>query len=64
MLEVGPKFIWDIPIIRNLGLYLTPSAMIGYTYYDVGFQIPSSALQLGGGGSGNYFDMQSASRGS
>jgi len=66
-LELGPKFIWDIPIIRNLGLYLTPSAMIGYGYeakgggegglcYDpfVGYY----ACGGGGGGSANFFDMQ------
>ncbi len=65
-LELGPKFLWDIPIVRNLGLYLTPSAMIGYGYvsagggggglcYDYeGFVYPCG----GGGGSGSFFDMQ------
>ena len=60
-LELGSKFIWDIPIVRNLGLYLTPSAMIGYTYVDVGSQnvcFLGYCESVGGGGSANYFDMQ------
>lgn len=30
VIEIGPKFQWDIPIIQNLGFYLTPSILIGY----------------------------------
>ncbi len=34
--EMGPKFVWDIPIIQDLGLYLSPSGMIGYAYIEGG----------------------------
>jgi hypothetical protein len=32
VLQVGPKFVWDIPIVRGLGVYLSPSAMLGYAF--------------------------------
>ena len=60
-LELGPKFLWDIPIIRNLGLYLTPSAMIGYTYVDVSSRrvcFGYYGCYSGGGGSASAFDLQ------
>jgi hypothetical protein len=50
-LELGPKFLWDIPIIRNLGLYLTPSAMIGYGY-------TGGCSDGCGGRNASFFDMQ------
>ena len=56
-LELGPKFLWDIPIIRNLGLYLTPSAMIGYGYEDRGGRV-CDFFGCSGGGSASFFDMQ------
>jgi hypothetical protein len=57
-LELGPKFLWDIPIIRNLGLYLTPSAMIGYGYEDVGCPDNFNTFVNGCHGGGSFFDMQ------
>ena len=27
--ETGPKFVWDIPIIEGIGLYLSPSMLLG-----------------------------------
>ena len=30
VIEIGPKFQWDIPIVSGLGLYLTPSVMLGF----------------------------------
>jgi hypothetical protein len=32
ILELGPKFCWDIPISSDLGIYLSPNAMIGMAY--------------------------------
>ena len=32
-IELGPKFLWDIQPVHNLGLYLAPSLMIGYLYH-------------------------------
>lgn len=55
-LQLGPKFIWDIPVVRNLGLYLTPSAMIGYGYVDAGGVCGYYGCYGGGGGS--FFDLQ------
>ena len=63
-LELGPKFLLDIPIIRNLGLYLTPSVMLGYGYVDVGGVgcIPNyyygGCYGGGGGGGSSFFAMQ------
>lgn len=34
--QVGPKFVWDIPIVRGLGVYLSPSAMLGYEFASYG----------------------------
>jgi hypothetical protein len=30
--EIGPRFVWDIPVVQNLGLYLSPSLTLGYAY--------------------------------
>jgi hypothetical protein len=35
-IELGPKFLWDIQPVHNLGLYLAPSFMIGYQYAGSG----------------------------
>lgn len=32
VMQLGPRFLWDIPIVQGLGLYLSPSAMLGYAY--------------------------------
>jgi hypothetical protein len=32
-IEVGPKFCWDIPIVQGLGLYLSPSLMLGFAHW-------------------------------
>lgn len=29
-LELGPRFFWDIQLVKGMGLYLSPGAMIGY----------------------------------
>jgi hypothetical protein len=29
-IELGPRFFWDIQLVKGLGLYLSPGAMIGY----------------------------------
>lgn len=34
--EVLPRFIWDIPISKKLGLLLSPSVGIGYSYQHLG----------------------------
>jgi len=34
--EVLPRFVWDIPIHKELGLLLSPSAGIGYAYQHMG----------------------------
>lgn len=31
-IELGPKFSWDIQLVEGLGLYLSPSAMIGFAH--------------------------------
>lgn len=31
-IELGPKFFWDIPIVRSIGLYLAPSGMLGFAH--------------------------------
>lgn len=38
-IEILPKFTWDIAIIKGLGLYLSPSAGIGFVH--VAAQCPS-----------------------
>jgi len=45
--QVGPKFWWDIQPSSSLGLYLAPTAQLGYAH-----------LASSGGGSANAFDMQ------
>jgi hypothetical protein len=30
--EIGPRFVWDIPVVQNLGFYLSPSLTAGYAY--------------------------------
>jgi hypothetical protein len=63
-IEVGPKFLWDIQPVHNLGLYLAPSLMIGYLYHtgsgggNCGLA-DALGLPCGGGSSGaSAFDMQ------
>jgi hypothetical protein len=41
-IELGPKFVWDFSIVQGLGLYLTPSALLGYAW--LGFGCPSDAV--------------------
>jgi hypothetical protein len=63
-IELGPKFLWDIQPVHNLGLYLAPSLMIGYLYHtgsgggNCGLA-DALGLPCGGGSSGaSAFDMQ------
>jgi hypothetical protein len=47
--QTGPKFVWDIPVKEGLGLYLSPSFMLGFAVaspsgYDSGKGI---TIQLG-----------------
>jgi hypothetical protein len=64
-IEVGPKFLWDIQPVHNLGLYLAPSLMLGYLYYTGaggGGCYPNfleGGLYCPGGRPGtSFFDMQ------
>jgi hypothetical protein len=34
--EIGPKFMWDIALNPNLGVYLSPQIGIGYAYVNIG----------------------------
>jgi hypothetical protein len=34
--EIFPKFLWDIPIVDGLGLYLSPSIGVGFVYGSFG----------------------------
>ena len=46
-LEVMPKFVWDIPIIDGLGLYLSPQAGIGFgTLFGSGQAEAGFAMQF------------------
>jgi hypothetical protein len=45
-LELGPRFVWDIPIVNGLGFYLSPSGMFGFAHAG------------GGGSSANGFTLQ------
>jgi hypothetical protein len=31
-IEIGPRFFWNIPLAPHLGLYLAPTAMLGYAH--------------------------------
>jgi hypothetical protein len=47
---VGPRFWWDIQVVDDLGLYITPDAQIGYTLYS-GFGTAHNVnLQFGAAG--------------
>jgi tetratricopeptide (TPR) repeat protein len=32
-LEMGPMFLWDIPLMKTLPLYITPFALLGYAHF-------------------------------
>jgi hypothetical protein len=49
--QPGAKFLWDIQIVDDLGLYLTPSAMFGIAYASGSDAFGNSASAVG-------FDMQ------
>jgi hypothetical protein len=55
VVEIGPKFQWDIPIVQNLGLYLTPSVMLGYS--RAGWS-GNNVFGFGGVPSSNGFTLQ------
>ena len=59
-IELGPKFVWDFPIVQSLGLYLSPSAMLGYAWAGTGGSCYTYYGQefCTGGGGGSAFDMQ------
>ena len=61
-IEVGPKFLWDIQPVHNLGLYLAPSFMIGYLYAgSSGGRCEDTIFGRicgGGSSSASFFDMQ------
>jgi hypothetical protein len=61
-IELGPKFLWDIQPVHNLGLYLAPSFMIGYLYAgSAGGGCEQTILGPfcdGGRSSASFFDMQ------
>jgi hypothetical protein len=44
-IDVAPRFVWDIHIIKGLGLYLSPSAGLGFSYSTWG-----SCVTTAGGG--------------
>lgn len=35
--ELLPRFVWDIPIVDGLGLYLSPSAGLGFAHMGSGY---------------------------
>lgn len=45
-IDVAPRFVWDIHIIKTLGLYLSPGAGLGFSYSTWG-----SCVTTAGGGS-------------
>jgi hypothetical protein len=46
VIEILPRFVWDIPIIQNLGLYLSPSLGIGYARIFGGDGVNAATIQL------------------
>jgi hypothetical protein len=57
-ITIGPKFVWDFAIVQNLALFLSPSALLGYSYAGVG-EVCNFGQCVGGGGS-HAFAMQFA----
>jgi hypothetical protein len=57
-IELGPKFVWDIQPLRNLGLYLSPSFMIGYAWAGASCSTDWWSGESCSGTSGSAFDMQ------
>ncbi len=44
--ESLPRFVWDIPIIQNLGLYLSPGLGIGFARVFAGDGVNAATIQL------------------
>jgi hypothetical protein len=42
-IEVLPKFVWDIPIVDGLGLFLSPSIGAGFAYLGSGYYSSGTA---------------------
>jgi hypothetical protein len=32
-IELGPRFVWDLLIVPSIGLYLSPTALVGYAHF-------------------------------
>jgi hypothetical protein len=45
-IEVGPRFFWDIQLVRGMGLYLTPGMLFGFGAQGVKYQGDISAKGL------------------